>query len=72
MLITKFENIKMNDDKTFSNFYIELSNIFNSCFHLGEGIPYSKVVREILRSLLETLEHKVTTIKESKKKMWTY
>ena len=66
MLATKFENIKMHENQTFSSFYFELSDIVNVLFNLREPIPYSKVVRKILRSLLERFRPKVTVIEESK------
>ena len=66
MLTSKFETIRMNEDQNFSPFYSELSDIVNSSFNLGEPILDSKVVRKILRSLLERFRPKVTAIEESK------
>ena len=66
MLATRFENIRMHENQTFSSFYFELSDIVNSSFNLGEPIPNSKVVRKILRSLRKRFRPKVTTIVESK------
>ena len=47
MLATKFENIKMHENKTFSSFYFELSDIVNCFFNLGEPILDSKIVKKI-------------------------
>ena len=66
MLATKFENIRMHENQTFSSFYFELNDIVNSSFNLKEPILDSKVVRTILRSLLERFRAKVTVIEESK------
>ena len=66
MLATKFENIRLHENQTFSSFYSKLSDIVNSSFNLGEPIPNSKVVRKILRSLQERFRLKVTTTEESK------
>ena len=66
MLVTRFENIRMHENQTCSSFYSELSDIVNSSFNLGELIPNSKVVRKILRILLEKFKPKVTAIDESK------
>ena len=66
MLATRFENIKMHENQTFSSFYSKLSDIVNSLFNLREHILDSKVVRKILRSLLERFRRKVIVIKESK------
>ena len=66
MLATKFENIRLHENQTFSSFYSKLSDIVNSSFNLGEPIPNSKVVRKILRSLQERFKLKVTTTEESK------
>ena len=66
MLATKFENIRMHENKIFSSFYYELSDIVNSSFNLGEPIPDSKVVTKILRYLIERFKPKVIAIEESK------
>ena len=46
MFATKFEHIRMHENKNFSSFYFELSSIVNCFFNLGEPIPNSKVVRK--------------------------
>ena len=66
MLATRFENIKMHENQTFSSFYYELSDIINSSFNLGKPSLDSKVVREILRYLQERFRPKVIAIEESK------
>ena len=43
----------------------KLKDIVNSAFYLGETIPEPKIVRKVLRSLLERFHAKITTIKES-------
>ena len=50
----------------FIEFYAKLKDIVNSAFNLGETIPESKIVRKVLRSLLERFHAKITTIEESK------
>ena len=52
-LTTSFEEIKMEDDESFDEFYVKLKDIVNSAFNLGETIPKPKIVRKVLRSLLE-------------------
>ena len=66
MLATKFENIRMHENQTFSSFYYELSDIVNSSFNLGEPILDSKVVRKIFRFLPKRLRPKLTAIEKSK------
>ena len=44
--------IKMEEDKSFDEFYAKLKDIVNSAFNLGETIPKPKIVRKVLRSLL--------------------
>ena len=66
MLTSRFETIRMKDHKNFGEFHAKLMDIVNSDFNLGESIPNSKVVRKILRSLLEKFRAKVTAIEESK------
>ena len=65
-LTTSFEEIKMEEDESFNEFYTKLKDIVNSAFNLGETIPESKIVRKVLRSLPERFHGKITTIKELK------
>ena len=65
-LTTSFEEIKMKEDKSFDEFYAKLKDIVNSAFNLGEIIPEPKIVRKVLRSLLERFHAKITAIEESK------
>ena len=66
MLTTKFEELKMGDDEALDSFYGKLDVIVIAKLNLGEKIEDSKVVRKILRSLLESFRAKVTDIEESK------
>ena len=50
----------------FDEFYAKLNDIVNSAFNLGEVYDQPKIVRKILRSLIEDFRPKVTTITESK------
>ena len=61
-----FEEIKMEEDESFDEFYAKLRDIVNPVFNLGETIPESKIVRKVLRSLPERFHAKITTIVESK------
>ena len=65
-LTTSFEEIKIEEDESFDEFYTKFKDIVNSAFNLGKTIPESKIVRKVLRSLLERFHAKITTIKESK------
>ena len=65
-LTTSFEEIKMEKDESFDEFYTELKDIVNSAFNLGETIPELNVIRKVLRSLPERFHAKITTIEESK------
>ena len=66
MLTTQFKEFKMSEDESFDSFYSKLNEVVVSKFNLGEKTEDSKVVRKILRSLLESFRAKVTTIEESK------
>ena len=66
MLTTKFEELKMGDDESLDSFYGKLNEIVIAKLNLGEKIEDAKVVRKILRSLLESFRAKVTAIEESK------
>jgi len=52
-LITSFEEIKMEENESFDEFYVKFKDIVNSAFNLGETILESKIVGKVLRSLLE-------------------
>ena len=65
-LTTSFEEIKMEEDESFDEFYVKLKDIVNSTFNLRETIPEPKNVRKVLRFLLERFHAKITTIEESK------
>ena len=66
MITTRFEEVKMSHDEPFDSFYGRLNEIVIAKLNLGEKIEDAKVVRKILRSLLESFRSKVTTIEESK------
>ena len=63
-LTTSFEEIKMEEDESFDEFYAKLKDIVNSTFNLGETIPEPKIVRKVLRSLPERFHAKITAIEE--------
>ena len=59
---TSFEEIKMEKDESFDEFYAKLKDIVNSAFNLGKTIPEPKIVRKVLRSLPERFHAKITAI----------
>ena len=65
-LTSSFEEIRMEEDETFNEFYAKIMDIVNSAFNLGESIIESKIVRKILRSLPERFHAKIIAIKEVK------
>ena len=65
-LTSRFESIRMSEDGSFDEFYAKLNHIVNSAFNLGEVYDQSKIVRKILRSLIEDFRTKVTAITKSK------
>ena len=65
-LTTSFEEIKMEEDESFDEFYTKLKDIVNSAFNFRETILEPKIVRKVLRSLPERFHAKITTIEESK------
>ena len=66
MLTTRFEELRISEDKSFDSFYSKLNEVVIGKFNLGEKTEDSKVVRKILRSLLESFRAKVTAIEKSK------
>ncbi|KAK2374648.1 gag-protease polyprotein [Trifolium repens] len=65
LLATKFENLRMEDEETISEFNTRIRDVANSTFTLGEKIPEEKLARKILRSLPKRFNMKVTAIEES-------
>jgi hypothetical protein len=51
MLVSKFEEIRMEEEETFDEFYSKLSTIRNSTINLGKKMTDAKIVKKILRSL---------------------
>ena len=65
-LTTSFEEIKMEEDELFDEFYAKLKDIVNSSFNLGETILEPKIVKKVLRSLPDRFHAKITAIEELK------
>ena len=65
-LTTSFEEIKMEEDESFDEFYAKLMDIVNSTFNLRKTILEPRIVRNVLRSLPKRFHAKITVIKESK------
>ena len=61
-LTTSFEEIKIEEDESFNEFYAKLKDIVNSTFNLRKTIPEHKIVRKVLKSLPERFHAKITTI----------
>ena len=64
-LTMSFEEIKMEEEQSFDEFYAKLKDIVNSAFNLGETIPEPKILRKVLKSLPERFHSKITAIEES-------
>ena len=65
-LTTSFEEIKMEEDELFDEFYVKLKDIVNSEFNLGKTIPEPKIVRKVLKSPPERFHAKIIAIEELK------
>jgi len=65
LLTTKFEGLKMQEDGTIHDYYMNILDIANSFDSLGEKLSYEKLVRKILKSLPKRFDMKVTTIEEA-------
>lgn len=66
MLPSRFEELRMEDDEQFIDFYTKLQDIVHGKAGLGKPIEPADVIRKILRSLPKRFRTKVTTIEESK------
>ena len=56
----------MEEDESFDEFYVKLKGIVNLAFNFGETIPIPKIVRKVLKFLLERFYTKIIVIEESK------
>ena len=56
----------MEGGESFDEFYAKFKDIENLAFNLGETILELKIVRKVLRSLLERFHAKIIAIEESK------
>jgi len=65
LLTTKFESLKMKEDETIQDYYMNVLDIANSFDSLGEKLSNEKLIRKILRSLPKRFDMKVTTIEEA-------
>ena len=65
-LTTNFEEIKMEENESFDEFYAKLKDIVNSAFNLRKTILEPKTVRKVFKSLPERFHAKITAIEESK------
>ena len=61
-LTTRFKSIRMSINESFDEFYAKLNDIINFAYNLGEIYDQPKIVRKILRSLIENFRPKVTAI----------
>ena len=61
-----FKEIKMEENKSFDEFYAKLKDIVNSAINLRKTIPKPKIVRKVFRSIPERFHTKITAIEESK------
>lgn len=66
MLTNKFDSIRMEEHKTFTEYYTWLQDILNTHVDWGEKILEHKVIRKILITLPKRFRPKVAAIKEVK------
>lgn len=66
MLTTKLEEIRMEEDEQFIDFYTKLQDLVNSKESLGDPLKSEVLVRKILKSLPERFSSKVTAIEKNK------
>src|SRR3954463_12802323 len=65
MLTTKFENLKIKEDETIYEFYMNVFEIANNLGALGKKMSEAKLVRKILRSLPKRFDMKVIVTEEA-------
>ncbi|GAU32755.1 hypothetical protein TSUD_323230 [Trifolium subterraneum] len=64
-LTRKFENLRMKEDESVHNFYMNVMDFANSFDDLGENLSDEKIVRKILRSLTKKFDMKVIAMEEA-------
>nr|KJB11281.1 hypothetical protein B456_001G251200 [Gossypium raimondii] len=64
-LTTKFETLRMHESETLGEFYAKLCTLSNHTFALGNEYSCLKVVRKVLKYLLECFSIKATAIEEA-------
>ncbi|GAU37844.1 hypothetical protein TSUD_57040 [Trifolium subterraneum] len=65
ILTRKFENLRMKEDESVHDFYMNVMDFANSFDDLGEKLSDEKVVRNILRSLTKKFDMKVIAMEEA-------
>lgn len=65
LLTTKFENLRMDEDESISDFNIRVRDIANHSFALREKMSEENLVRKILTYLPKFFDMKVATIEEA-------
>ncbi|GAU37544.1 hypothetical protein TSUD_369920 [Trifolium subterraneum] len=65
ILTRKFENLKMKEDESVHDFYMNVMDFANSFDDLGEKMSDEKTVRKILRSLTKKFDMKVIAMEEA-------
>ena len=60
----QYENLKMHNEESISNFFLRLDDIVNHMRNLGETITKSTLVEKVLRSLTAKFESKVSALEE--------
>ena len=66
MLASRFEDLKMMENETVSDFNSKLCDITNEAFALREKYSNTKLVRKTLRSLPKRFAYKVTAIEKAR------
>ena len=66
ILTSRFENLRMKEEESISDFNSKICDIANEAFALGEKYSEEKLVRKTLRSLPKRFAYKVTAIEEAK------
>ena len=61
----QFENLKMNDEEDIDSLFLKVAEIVNNMKALGETMPESIIVQNILRSLPSRFNPKVSSIEET-------
>ena len=66
IITSQFENLRMDEDETITQFSARVSDVVNKAANIGDPFVDVRVIKKVLRSLPDRFHAKVTAIREAK------